>query len=139
MHMQQSMYLGRWYKDGDAICRQGELGDCMYVIQEGKVRLMSRSGTSEYCLGELQTGEFWGEGGLFEKDYARNSTARAIGDVCILSIEKRMFMSRINEDPSFVLKILRKMSRRITELEAALVRGSEAQAQKAATTTGGRT
>ena len=29
--------LGRDYEDGDIIVRQGEQGDIMFVIQEGKV------------------------------------------------------------------------------------------------------
>lgn len=28
--------LGKVYHDGDVIIRQGDVGDCMYVIQRGK-------------------------------------------------------------------------------------------------------
>ncbi len=120
--MRQSNFVGRWYKDDEIICRQGELGDCLYVVQEGQVELMRRDGSREYCLGMVEKGEFWGEGGLLERDHLRTATARAVGNVCILSVEKRMFLTRIHEDPSFVLKVMRKMSRRIHELENALVR-----------------
>ncbi len=120
----QSMFVGRWYKNGDIICRQGELGDCMYVVQQGEVELVHRDGSREYCLALLQAGEFWGQAGLFERDHLRTATARAIGDVCVLSVEKRTFLARLQEDPSFVLKIMRKMSRRIHELETALVRSA---------------
>jgi CRP-like cAMP-binding protein len=118
----QSMFLGRWYKDGDIICRQGELGDCMYILQQGQVELMGRDGSREYCLTVLQEGQFWGEGALIERDHRRTATARAIGSVCVLTVEKRMFLSRMHEDPSFVLKIMQNMLRRIHELEGALVR-----------------
>jgi CRP-like cAMP-binding protein len=119
------MFLGRWYKPGEIICRQGELGDCMYVIQQGEVELMRRDGSKEFCLGVLQEGDFWGEGGLLERDHVRRATARALGDTCILSIERRVFFNRIHEDPSFVTKILRKLSRRVRELEDALVRTAD--------------
>ena len=33
--------LGRLYKDGEAIVTQGELGNCMYVIQSGKVEVIT--------------------------------------------------------------------------------------------------
>jgi CRP-like cAMP-binding protein len=118
----QSAAVGRWFKDGQVICRQGELGDCLYIIGKGQVELMRREGGSEFCLRVLETDDFWGEGGLLERDHLRSATARAIGDVCVLTIEKRMFLERIHEDPSFALKIMRKMSRRIRELEDALVR-----------------
>ena len=29
--------LGRAYRDGEVIAQQGEFGDCMFVIQEGRV------------------------------------------------------------------------------------------------------
>ncbi len=118
----QSAELGRWFKDGQVICRQGELGDCLYIIGKGQVELIRRDGSTEFCLRVLEAGDIWGEAGLLERDHVRGATARAIGDVCVLTIEKRMFLDRIHEDPSFVLKIMRKMSRRIHELEDALVR-----------------
>lgn len=122
MSINQSMFLGRWYKDGQIICRQGELGDCMYVVQEGQIELMRRDGSKEYCLGIAETGSLWGEGALLERDHLRTATARAIGDTCVLTIEKQMFLKRIHEDPSFALKILKKLSQRVNQLEAALVR-----------------
>jgi CRP/FNR family cyclic AMP-dependent transcriptional regulator len=118
----QSAVLGRWFKDGQVICRQGELGDCLYVLGKGQVELMRRDGGIELCLRVLGEGDIWGEGGLLERDHVRSATARAIGEVCLLTIDKRTFLDRVHEDPSFVLKIMRKMSRRIRELEDALVR-----------------
>jgi CRP-like cAMP-binding protein len=33
--------LGKVYQDGEAIVRQGEVGDCIYVIQEGQVEVVA--------------------------------------------------------------------------------------------------
>jgi CRP-like cAMP-binding protein len=120
----QSAVLGRWFKDGQVIYRQGELGDCLYVLGKGRVELMRRDGSVELCLRVLNEGDMWGEGGLLHRDHQRTTTARAIGDVCVMTIDKRMFLDRVHEDPSFVLKIMRQMSRRIGELEDALVRNA---------------
>jgi CRP-like cAMP-binding protein len=32
--------LGKVYQDGEVIIRQGEVGDCMFVVQEGKVEVI---------------------------------------------------------------------------------------------------
>ena len=32
--------LGKLYADGEVIVRQGEAGDCMYVIQGGQVEVL---------------------------------------------------------------------------------------------------
>ena len=31
--------LGKLYQDGETIVREGEVGNCMYVIQQGKVEV----------------------------------------------------------------------------------------------------
>ena len=121
----ESTVLGRWFKDGEIICRQGELADCLYVVERGQVELMRRQGNKEFCIRLLTEGDAWGEDGLLKRNHTRETTARAIGEVCVLTIEKRMFLDRLQEDPSFVVKIMRKMSRRIRELEDALVRTAE--------------
>jgi flavin-dependent dehydrogenase len=123
--LMQSAVLGHWFKDGEIICRQGELGDCLYVVEKGQVELMHREGSREFCVRVLGEGDAWGEDGLLERDHTRSATARAIGEACVLTIEKGMFLDRMQEDPSFVLKIMRKMSHRIKELEDALVRTAE--------------
>ena len=91
----------------------------------GQVELMRLEGSREFCVRVLGEGDAWGEDGLLERDHTRSATARAIGEACVLTIEKSMFLDRMQEDPSFVLKIMRKMSRRIKELEDALVRTAE--------------
>ena len=119
--------IGRWYKDGEIICRQGELGDCMYLIQHGAVELIHRDGGKEFWLGELGHGQFWGEDALLEKDFVRRITARAVGEACVLSIERRMFLTRIHEDPSFVIKVMQQMSRRSQALQTALMRSANTE------------
>lgn len=120
--------IGRWFKDGEVICRQGEIGDSMYLVQNGRVELIHRDGSHEFCVGVLEAGQFWGEDALLERDYVRNATARALGEACLLSIERRMFLHRVHEDPSFVLKVMQQMSRRAHGLQAALIRSANTAA-----------
>jgi CRP-like cAMP-binding protein len=37
--------LGKVYQDGEVIIRQGEAGDYMYVIQEGRVEVLVDQGS----------------------------------------------------------------------------------------------
>ena len=116
----KSRFLGMMYRDGEVICRQGELADCMYVIQEGQVEILHRRKEKEFCLAVLERGDFFGEVALLDQR-TRLATARAIGDACVLSIEKRTFLERIHEDASFAMTIIRKMSHRIHDLEELLM------------------
>jgi CRP-like cAMP-binding protein len=104
--------LGRKYNDGEIIIKQGTEGDCLYVIQEGKVGVYDESGGGETKVAELGVKEFFGEMGLFEKD-VRSATVKALGEAKILTIDKRNFYSTIQKDPSLAFRLLESMSRRL--------------------------
>ena len=116
-----SRFLGKIYRDGQVICRQGELGECMYIIQEGQAEMIFRSGNKEFCLGVLNAGEFFGEAELLGEG-VRPATLRAVEVAVVLTVDKRTFLHRLHEDPSFAVKVIRRMSRRILQLERALIR-----------------
>ena len=111
--------LGKLYQDGEVIVREGEVGNCMYVIQSGKVEVLLKTDDSEICVAVLGEGDFFGEMALFDPE-VRSATVRARGEVKALTLEKKTFLRRIHEDPSLAFNILEKMSRRVRELDAAL-------------------
>jgi CRP/FNR family cyclic AMP-dependent transcriptional regulator len=113
--------LGKLYREGEVIVRQGEMGNCMYVIQQGEVEVLLRNGDKEMCLAVLGEGDFFGEMGLFERE-VRSATVRALGEVRALTVDKRTFLRKVHEDPSLAFNILQKMSHRVRELNHALVR-----------------
>ena len=106
--------LGRLYKDGEIIIKQGTIGDSVYVIQKGKVEVISENGGNEKKLAELGEGEFFGEMALFEKD-VRSCTVKAVGDAHILTLDKRNFYKTIQKDPSIAFRLLERMSARLRE------------------------
>ncbi len=107
--------LGKMYRDGDVIVRQGEKGDCMYVIQEGQVEVLREEGGKEQHLMFLEQGEFFGEMAVIESE-VRSATVRAKGASRILTVDKKNFLSRIHEDPSLAYRIVQTMSGRIRDL-----------------------
>jgi flavin-dependent dehydrogenase len=118
--------LGKVFHDGDVIIRQGDIGDCMYVIQAGSVEVVRENGSHEIRLAELDEGEFFGEMAIFEKD-VRSATIRAIGEVRVLTIDKKMLLRKIHEDPSLAFRIMKKMSHRIRDLDMELVSSSSSE------------
>ncbi len=111
--------LGKLYADGETIVRQGEIGDCMYVIQSGQVQVLLKKDQKDVCVAVLSAGDFFGEMALFDRE-VRSATVKARGEVRALTLEKRTFLRRIHEDPSLAFRILEKMSHRVRELNAAL-------------------
>ena len=107
--------LGKIYKPGEVIIRQGEVGDCMYVIQEGQVEVVAEEDGDEVRLAVRGEGDFIGEMSIFEQE-VRSATVRAIGEVRILTVDKKTFLRRIHQDPSLAYRIVQVMSSRIREL-----------------------
>lgn len=112
--------LGRVYEPGEVIVRQGDVGDCMYVIQDGEVEILVERDGTEALLRVAGRNEILGEMAIFEHQ-RRSATVRARTRARILTLDKRNFMRRINEDPSLAFNIVETMSRRVRELSQEIV------------------
>lgn len=109
-----SKKLGQLYRNGEIIIKQGTMGNCLYVVQEGKVEVINETRDGEIKVAELGETEFFGEMGLFEND-VRSCTVRAVGDAKILTVDKRNFYKSIHQDSSLAYRLLEKMSNRLRE------------------------
>lgn len=109
--------LGKLYVDGEDIIRQGNTGNSMYVIQDGRVEVLQHSDHGyEQHLAFLETGDFFGEMAVFEKQ-VRSATVRASGPARVLKIDKKTLLTRIREDPLLAVNLLKTLSHRIRELD----------------------
>ena len=113
--------LGKIYHDGEIIIRQGDIGDCMYVIQEGQVEIIVEQGGREMQLAVRGEGELFGEMAIFEKE-RRSATVRAVGSVRLLTVDEKNFMRRVHEDPSLAYRMVEMMAHRIRELSNEVAR-----------------
>jgi putative methionine-R-sulfoxide reductase with GAF domain len=113
--------LGKAFSDGDVICREGEKGEVMYVIQSGNVKITKKTTSGEVTLATLTSGDIFGEMALFDR-MPRSATAVASGEVSILSIDKKKLFTTISRDPTLVFKVLETMSQRIRILDEELSR-----------------
>jgi CRP/FNR family transcriptional regulator, cyclic AMP receptor protein len=119
--------LGRPFPDGAIIARQGDPGDCMFFIQEGRVELLVDTGNGPVPLALLGAGDFFGEM-CFGEGALRLTTARAVQQARVLTVDRATLLRRINEDPCLAIHMLETMARRMRQLEVALasLRGSPA-------------
>lgn len=113
--------LGKIYRDGEVIVRQGDVGDCLYVIQEGQVEILLEREGEEIPLRTAGQGEIIGETAVFER-VARSATVRALGEVRALTVDKKNFLRRIQEDPTLAFRLVQIMSRRVRELSDEIAR-----------------
>lgn len=111
----ESGTLGKIYHDTEIIIKQGEQGDCMYVIQDGLVEIVNETDRGEVLLALRGKGEFFGEMAIFERG-VRSATVRALGEAQVLTIDKKNLLRRIHEDPSLAFQLVQAMSARIRAL-----------------------
>ncbi len=121
MSESKSAALGRVYNDGEVIIRQGEAGECMYVVQEGEVEVYTEMDGEEVSLAIRKAGELIGEMAIFERE-VRSASVRARGEARVLTLDKNNFLRRINEDPSLAFRIVQAMSGRVRELSEEVAR-----------------
>jgi CRP/FNR family cyclic AMP-dependent transcriptional regulator len=103
------------------IIRQEEPGEYMSEILDGEVEVLRQKAGTEVRLAVLAEGNFFGEMTISERE-VRSATIRALGEVRILTIDKRILLRRISEDLSLALRMLEKMSKRIRKMDNELVR-----------------
>lgn len=108
--------LGKTYRPGEIIVRQGEMGDCMYVIQDGDVDVLKEENDTQIVVDTMHTGDIFGEMAIIERT-VRSSTVRASSPARIMTIDKKTFVRRVQEDPSLALSVLKVMSQRIRKLD----------------------
>lgn len=113
--------LGRTYEDGEIIVRQGDEGDALYMVQEGEVEVVLEREGRETRLGVVGRDQLIGEMAIFERQ-ARSATVRALGQARVLTLDRKNFLRRINEDPTLAFRIVETMSRRVRDLSEEVVR-----------------
>jgi CRP/FNR family transcriptional regulator, cyclic AMP receptor protein len=113
--------LGKVFQNADVIVGQGEKGNCMYVIQSGQAEVIQALEGKEVRLAVLGENEFFGEMAIFDHE-VRSATVRALGEVRVLTVDKRTLLRRIQEDPALTFRIVEHICNRLRKVNAELVR-----------------
>jgi len=112
--------LGKDYPDGTVIFHQGETGHTMYIILQGSVEIYLEEDIQEISLARRGQGDFLGEMALLTQE-KRSASARAIGPVRLLSLDKKNFLRRVQEDPTIAMRLVAMLSSRIREMDTQVV------------------
>jgi CRP/FNR family transcriptional regulator, cyclic AMP receptor protein len=114
------------FKEGSMVFREGEKGDKLYIVLDGRVRISKFiPGVGEEALAVLDRGDFFGEMALID-DKVRSADAKAHdGDATVLSIDRATLNEILSMDPHASLQFLnllcRMISRRLREINEKIV------------------
>src|SRR3954447_18465358 len=105
---------------GQVLFHEGDPGDRLYVIIEGKVKLGRASGAGrENLLAILGPGEMFGELSLFDPG-PRNATATAVAESQLLGLGTEELHAWLNGRPDVALQLLAALARRLRRTNEAL-------------------
>lgn len=108
-----SLFTKEFYHRGDAICRQDERGDSMYVIHSGTVSVFKETDKKRIFVCELKRGNFFGEMSLLS-GALRNSTVEATLDVTVFCLTRENFDVLIQSNRSIGLYLSRFYAKRMS-------------------------
>ncbi len=107
----------RLFAHGEILMREGEEGDSMYVILDGRVDVFIKtpSGGSEK-IGTLTKGDYVGEMSLLTGE-PRSATVRANGDVLVMEVNKHMLAPILKKQPELVETLSEMLAKRQEEID----------------------
>lgn len=98
----------KYYEKGSVIFREGEQGTEMYSVLQGSVKIVK----GEQELAVIPKGKFFGEMSYL-LSAQRVAAAVALDDVELVAIGNENIIKLMNEDPEFILEMLRDIARRL--------------------------
>jgi CRP/FNR family cyclic AMP-dependent transcriptional regulator len=104
--------FSRKYEPGAVICREGEEGEEMYIIQSGKVRVSKRFAGRTQVISVLEKGDFFGEMAIVNR-IQRTATVTAIDQVELLVFDREGLQNMIARNTRIALNIIDKLCRRL--------------------------
>ena len=105
---------------GSILFKEGDDGEHLYVIIDGKLKLGTSSGDGrENLLSILGPGEMFGELSLFDPG-PRTSTATAVTDAKLLSLSHEKVIPWLKQNPEVSLQLLTRLSQRLRRTNEAV-------------------
>ena len=113
----------RRLKDGEFLYEQGEAGEAMYGVLEGRIRLSNSSPDGRELLVMLaERGDWIGEVSLFDGE-PRSQDAYALGDTQVLVVARHQLDTLLDAQPRlyryFLLMLCRKLRLALSYVESA--------------------
>lgn len=101
----------RKFNPGEKVVREGDSGDEMFIILQGKVSIE----VGDITIGEMAGGDFFGEMSLID-DAPRSATVTAIETSLLFVINSTNFERIIAWEPVIAIRIMKSLSKRVREL-----------------------
>jgi CRP/FNR family transcriptional regulator, cyclic AMP receptor protein len=101
-------------KKGEVVIEEGSLGQALYLVRSGQVKVLKGEGAQTEELAELGPSELFGEMSLIE-DALTSASVVAATEVELLVIQRADFEDLLGQNASLALKIYKSFCRTLSE------------------------
>lgn len=98
----------RFYPADEQVFKEGEEGDCMYIVYSGEVRIHK----GNHTLATFKKNDFFGELSLLDSDI-RSASATCSSDCTLFVIHQEAFYDILETQPQVARGILHELCKRI--------------------------
>ncbi len=133
-----SLLAAKDFKPGTRLFNTGDVGDAMYIIEHGSVRItLTDADGQAVILAELRDGDFFGEMALVD-GHPRSANATVVEETRMVVLTRENFLSFIQSDHQIMLAMLVAMATRLRRTDNLLRHrvSRNANAEEDAHTTG---
>lgn len=129
------LFHEKGFEKGDYLTFAGDPAEYLYIIAEGRVKLLRHTATGkDVMLDLLVPGEYFGTLS-FESQSNYQDTAQAVTSICALTISREDFRSILTRYPTVGIKVLDTVAARLEQAHATIQQLSAQSAEKRIATT----
>ncbi len=109
-------HFGRRYANGEVVFREGDPSREVFMLQEGRVRIVKRVRSVERSIQILKPGDLFGEGALLPGTQ-RSATAVALSDAVVLALDPDTFNQLLQGSAAVATRLVQQLVRRLRDAE----------------------
>jgi potassium-dependent mechanosensitive channel len=99
----------RSFRKGQIICKEGDSGECFYILLKGRVEVISEKLGQDIAI--IEAGDFFGEISLFT-GMPRSTTVQALEDVTLFVVDHRALKMLLQEHQELAQEIAETLCQR---------------------------
>jgi len=112
----------RGFHAGEEIFKEGDAGDGLYIVKDGRVEISAGAGQNErQVFSQVAPGEMFGEMAVVE-DKPRSASAIAKEETTVYFISRDELLALVEKSPSLAFALLREVSHRLRQFDRQYLR-----------------
>jgi len=110
------------FSSGEVIFKEGTLGDVLYIIKAGAIRItqIAKEGEEETASVLRREGDVFGESGFLDES-PRPVTAQATKETKVMQLSRSDFLTILNDHPLIAYQIVKVLSSRLKQSDLRMI------------------